>query len=36
MFDFKSYIKSLYGKYMVIERHVLQMQGILLQYLKLN
>ena len=36
MFDFKSYIKSLYSKYLVIERYKLQIQGILLQYLKLN
>ena len=36
MLDFKSYLKKLYGKYLVIERHMLQIQGILLQYLKLN
>ena len=36
MLDLKSYIKNLYGKYLVIERHMLQIQGLLLQYLKLN
>ena len=34
--DFKAYIKKLEGKYLVIERHMLQIQGILLQCLKLN
>ena len=36
MLDFKSYIKSLERKYLVIERHKLQIQGLLLQYLKFN
>ena len=36
MLDFKSYIKNLERKYLIIERHMLQIQGILLQYLKLN
>ena len=36
MLHFKSYIKNLYGKYLVIERHMLQIQGILLQYLKFD
>ena len=31
--DFKSYTKSLTRKYLVIERHMLQTHGILLQYL---
>ena len=35
MLDFKSYIKNVQGKYLVIERHMLQIQGILLQYLSL-
>ena len=30
MLDFKSYIKSLTRKYLVIGRHMLQIQGILL------
>ena len=36
MLDFKSYIENLEGKYLVFERHMLQIQGILMQYLKLN
>ena len=36
MLDFKSYIKNLEDKYLVIERHTLQIQGMLLQYLKIN
>ena len=36
MLDNNSYTKSLTRKYMVIERHMLQIQGILLQHLKLN
>ena len=32
--DFKSYIKKITRKYLVIERHMLKLQGILLQYLK--
>ena len=36
MLDFKSYIKKLYGKYLVIERDILQTQGILLQFLKFD
>ena len=36
MLDFKSYIKNLLGKYLVFERHMLQFQGILFQYLKLK
>ena len=36
MLDFQSYIKSLTRKCLVIERHMLQIQGILLQYLKFN
>ena len=36
MLDFESDIKKLKGKYLVIERHKLQIQGILLQYLNLN
>ena len=35
MLDFKSDMKNLYGKYLVFERHM-QIQGILLQYSKLN
>ena len=34
--DFKSYLKNLSGKYLAIERHMLQIQGILLQYLYIN
>ena len=36
MLDFKSYTKSLTSKYLLIERNMLQIQGILLQHLKLN
>ena len=36
MLDFKSYIKSFTRKYLVIGRHMLQIQGIFLQYLKFN
>ena len=36
MVDFKNYIKNLTRKYLVIERHFLAIQGILLQYLKFN
>ena len=36
MLDFKSYMKNLEGKYLLIERHILQIQSILLQYLKFN
>ena len=36
MLDFESDIKNLSGKYLVIERHILQIQDILLQYLKFN
>ena len=36
MLDFESDIENLKGKYLVIERHILQIQGILLQYLKSN
>ena len=36
MLDFKSYTKSLTRKYLVIKRHMLQIQGILMQHLKLN
>ena len=36
MSDFKCYIKDLQAKYLVIERNMLQIQGILLQYLKFN
>ena len=36
MLDFKSYIKSWTRKYLVIERNMLQIQGILLHYLKFN
>ena len=36
MLDFKSYTKSLTHKYLVVERYMLQIQGILLQHLKLN
>ena len=36
MLDFKSYIKNLTCKYLVNECHMLKLQGILLQYLKLD
>ena len=36
MLDFKRYAANLTSKYRVIERHLLQIQGILLHYLKLN
>ena len=36
MLDFKSYIKSLTHKYLVFGHDMLQIQGILLQYLKFN
>ena len=36
MLDFKSYIENLQRKYLVIERHMLQIQDILLQYFKFN
>ena len=36
MLDFKSVIENLQGKYLVIERHILQIQDILLQFLKFN
>ena len=36
MLDFKSYTKSLTRKYLVIVSHMLQIQGLLFQYLKLN
>ena len=36
MLDFKSHIKNLQGKYLVIKHHMLQIQGILLQYLEFN
>ena len=35
MLDFKIYIKNLTRKYLVTERHMLKLQGILLQYLNL-
>ena len=34
LLNFTSYIKNVQGKYLVIERHMLQLQGILFQYLK--
>ena len=34
--DFKTFVKSLQGKCLVIERHMMQIQGILLQDLKFN
>ena len=34
MLDFERYTRSLTHKCLVIERHMLQIQGILLQYLK--
>ena len=36
MLDFESDIEYLYGKYIVIERNIFQIQFILLQYLKFN
>ena len=36
MLDFESDIENLQGKYLVIDRHMLQIQGIFLQYLKSN
>ena len=36
MLDFESDIENLQKKYLVIERHILQIQDILLQYLKLK
>ena len=36
MLDFESDIENLLGKYLVIERHILQIQDILLQYFKFN
>ena len=36
MLNFKSYLKNLTRKYLVTERHLLRLQGILLQYLKFN
>ena len=36
MLDFKSYIKKLTRKYLLIQRHLLQIQGNHLQYLKFN
>ena len=36
MVDIKSYTKSLTCKYLVNKRHMLHIQGILLQHLKLN
>ena len=36
MLDFKSCTHILTLKYLVIERHMLQIQGLLLQHLKLN
>ena len=36
MLDFKSCVKNLTHKYLVTERHMLKLQGILLQYLKFN
>ena len=36
MLDFKSFTKSLTRKTLVIERHILQIQGILLHHLKFN
>ena len=36
MLDFESDIENLEGKYLAIERHILQIQDILLQYLKFN
>ena len=36
MLDFESDIENLQGKYLVIERHILKIQDILLQYLTFN
>ena len=36
MLDFGSNIENLQGKYLVIERYILQIQDTLLQYLKFN
>ena len=36
MLGFESDIENLRGKYLVIERHILQIQDMLLQYLKFN
>ena len=36
MLDFKNDINNLTRKYLVTERHMLKLQGILLQYLKFN
>ena len=36
MLDFKSKTKIWQGKYLLIERHIFQIQGILLQHLKLD
>ena len=36
MLDFKSYINNLLCTYLVIEHHMLQIQGIPLQYFKIN
>ena len=36
MLDFESGKESLKGKYLVIEHHILQIQDILLHYLKFN
>ena len=36
MLDFESDIENLLEKYLVIERNLLQIQGILLKYLKFN
>ena len=36
MLEIKSDIENLQGKYLVIERHILQIQDILLKYLKFN
>ena len=34
--EIESDVENLYGKYLVIERHILQTQEILLQYFKFN
>ena len=36
MLDFESDIENLKGKYLVMERHILQIQDILLQYSQLD
>ena len=36
MLDFESDIQNLQEKYLVIEHHILQIQDILVQYLKFN